>query len=567
MKHSWWKEAVIYQIYPRSFMDSDGDGVGDLQGIIMKLDYLKELGIDVIWLSPVYQSPNDDNGYDISNYREIMNEFGTMETFDRLLLEAHKREIKIMMDLVVNHSSDEHPWFVEARSSKDSPYRDYYIWRPAREDGHLPNNWGSHFGGSVWEYEETTGEYFLHLYSKKQPDFNWENPSLRREVYDIMTFWLDKGVDGFRMDVINMISKAEGLPDGEVYEGYAFGDGNPYYSNGPKIHEYLQEMNREVLSKYDLITVGEMPKVGVEQAKLYTGSDRGELNMIFHFEHVTVGNGQFGRWSPVEWKLTELKRIFSRWQYGLKEDGWNSLYWSNHDQPRAVSRFGDDSSEYRVLSAKMLATCLHMLQGTPYIYQGEELGMTNVGFASVSDYRDIQTVNAYRDYVEAGALTHEQMMDAIHQRSRDNGRTPMQWSDAGNAGFTSGVPWIAVNPNYKDINAERAMSDPDSVFHYYKKLIRLRKKHKIIVYGASDILSEEDEHIFAFTRSLGTERLLVLCNFSRETLPVKLPEEFQGSDKDLLIGNYQVHSATDRPEDSGSLQLLPYEARVYRVTV
>lgn len=550
---------MVYQIYPRSFMDCNGDGIGDLKGITSKLDYLKELGIDVIWLSPVYKSPNDDNGYDISDYRDIMTEFGTMSDFDVMLVEAHKREIKIMMDLVVNHSSDEHPWFIEAKKSRDTPCRDYYIWRQATKDGALPNNWGACFGGPVWEYDETSDSYYLHLFSRKQPDLNWENPGLRREVYDLMTYWLEKGVDGFRMDVINFISKVEGLPDGEKMEGSIFGDGSPYYLNGPKIHDYLQEMNQEVLSKYDIITVGEMPGVNIEQAKLYTGVDRNELNMVFHFEHVSLGDGEFGKWSPGEWQLTELKAIFSRWQYGLKEDGWNSLYWSNHDQPRAVSRFGNDNRDYRERSAKMLATCLHMHQGTPYIYQGEEFGMTNVSFETISDYRDIETLNAYRDLVEEGELSREEMMEAIYQRSRDNARTPVQWSDDVNGGFSSGTPWISVNPNYREINAERAVNDPDSIFHYYKKLIQLRKKHEIIVYGSYSMLMEENEQIYAFTRTFGNQKLLVICNFSEHRPTFELSEPICFSSKELLISNYDANGE----EDIKNLTLRPYEARVY----
>lgn len=550
---------MVYQIYPRSFMDSNGDGIGDLKGITSKLDYLKELGIDVIWLSPVYKSPNDDNGYDISDYQDIMTEFGTMSDFDVMLAEAHKREIKIMMDLVVNHSSNEHPWFIEAKKSKDTPCRDYYIWRQVTRDGDLPNNWGACFGGPVWEYDETTDSYYLHLFSRKQPDLNWENPGLRREVYNLMTYWLEKGVDGFRMDVINFISKVEGLPDGEKKEGYTFGDGSPYYLNGPKIHDYLQEMNQEVLSKYDIITVGEMPGVNIEQAKLYTGVHRNELNMVFHFEHVSLGDGKLGKWSPGEWKLTELKAIFSRWQYGLKEDGWNSLYWSNHDQPRAVSRFGNNNRDYRELSAKMLATCLHMHQGTPYIYQGEEIGMTNVSFGNISDYRDIETLNAYRDLVEEGELSREEMMEAIYQRSRDNARTPVQWSDDANGGFSNGTPWISVNPNYREINAERAVNDPDSIFHYYKKLIQLRKKHEIIVYGSYNMLMEENEQIYAFTRTFGNQKLLVICNFSEHRPTFELSEPISFSSKELLISNYDVNGE----EDIKNFTLRPYEARVY----
>lgn len=474
MDKAWWKESVVYQIYPRSFNDSNGDGVGDIKGITQKLDHLSDLGIDVIWLSPVYKSPNDDNGYDISDYRAIMDEFGTMADFDEMLEEAHKRNIKIMMDLVVNHTSDEHAWFMESRSSKDSKYRDYYIWRPGK-DGQPPNNWGSFFGGSAWEYDAETGEYYLHLFSKKQPDLNWEHPDLRSDVYDMMNFWLDKGVNGFRMDVVNFISKDQRLLDGQVNET-GYGDGGPHFINGPRIHEFLHEMNQKVLAGHDTITVGEMPNVGIEEAKRYTGFEREELNMVFHFEHVDVGNGHLGKWTPQPWKLTDLKRIFTKWQEGLEENGWNSLYWSNHDQPRAISRFGNDSEEYRVISGKMLATCLHMLKGTPYIFQGEEIGMTNIKFEDINDYRDIESLNAYRDYTTGKILTPEEVMKAIHEQGRDNARTPVQWTKDKHAGFTTGEPWLAVNPNYKEINAETVIQDKDSIYHYYKQLIQLRKK-------------------------------------------------------------------------------------------
>lgn len=559
MNKNWWKESVIYQIYPRSFNDSNGDGVGDINGITEKIPYLSELGIDVIWLSPVYKSPNDDNGYDISDYRNIMDEFGTMQDFDKMLAEAHHYGIKIMMDLVVNHSSDEHAWFQESRKSKDNPYRDYYIWKKP-ENGEPPTNWGAAFGGSVWELDEQTGEYYLHLFSKKQPDLNWENPVLRNEVYEMMRFWLDKGIDGFRMDVINFISKDTSYPQGEVREGHKYGSGSKYYMNGPKIHEFLQEMNKEALSGYDTITVGEMPGVSVEEGKLYTGADRNELNMVFHFEHVGLGDGQFGKWDPREWKLTELKEIFTKWQKGLEKDGWNSLYWSNHDQPRAISRWGNDSDEYRVTSGKMIATCLHMMQGTPYIYQGEEIGMTNVKFNDINDYRDIETLNAYRD-LTPDSLTHEEIFKGIHERGRDNARTPVQWDSSPNAGFTTGTPWINVNPNYETINAEAVLKDQDSIFHYYKKLIELRKQNEVVVYGTYDLLMEDDEQIFAFTRTLGDDQLLVICNFSDQHPAFTLPESVRYSSQELLISNLNV----DENESIDELTLQPYEARVYRL--
>ncbi|SFB20004.1 MULTISPECIES: alpha-glucosidase [unclassified Bacillus (in: firmicutes)] len=560
MNKTWWKESVIYQIYPRSFNDSNGDGIGDLNGITEKLPYLNKLGIDVIWLSPVYKSPNDDNGYDISDYRNIMDEFGTMEDFDNMLEEAHKHGIKIMMDLVVNHSSDEHLWFQESRKSKDNPYRDYYIWKKG-VNGEPPTNWGAAFGGNVWEYDEQTDEYYLHLFSKKQPDLNWENPALREEVYEMMRYWLDKGVDGFRMDVVNFISKDTSYPQGEVREGMKYGDGSKYFMNGPRIHEFLHEMNKEALSHFDTITVGEMPGVSVEEGKLYTGEQRNELNMVFHFEHVGLGDGKYGKWDPKEWKLTDLKKIFTKWQKGLELDGWNSLYWSNHDQPRAISRWGNDSEEFRVISGKMLATCLHMLQGSPYIYQGEEIGMTNVKFEQIEDYRDIETLNAYRDLTPE-FLSHEEIFKGIHERGRDNARTPIQWDASENAGFTSGTPWINVSPNYETINAEAALNDENSIFYYYQKLIQLRKQNEVIVYGKYDVLMEEDEQIYAFTRTLEGEKLLVICNFSKETPEFVLPDHLKVCGKELLISNYDV----DADESIEKVVLKPYEARVYRLT-
>ncbi|WP_260285748.1 glycoside hydrolase family 13 protein [Peribacillus aracenensis] len=558
MDKAWWKEAVVYQVYPRSFMDSDGDGIGDINGILMKLDYLQELGVNVIWLSPVYQSPNDDNGYDISDYKSIMTEFGTMADFDRLLKAVHERGMKIMMDLVINHSSDEHPWFKESRSSKDNPKRDYYIWKPGR-NGKEPNNWESIFKGSAWEYDEGTDEYYLHLFSRKQPDLNWENPKLREEIYSIMTWWLDKGVDGFRMDVINFLSKDQSYSDGAVHHEKQYGDGSPFFLNGPRIHEFLQEINQRALSGHDVITVGEMPGVTPEEAQLFTGKDRGELHMVFQFEHMDLGSGPAGKWSNDKWKLTDLKRILSKWQTGLEGDGWNSLYWNNHDQPRIVSRFGDDG-KYRIESAKMLAACLHMLQGTPYIYQGEELVMTNVAFEGIDDYRDIETLNSYEELVDSHGWSKERMMSAIHARSRDNARTPIQWNDSRNAGFTKGTPWIKVNPNFPEINAEKAYNDPNSIFHFYKKLIQLRKKHEIVVYGRFELLWPDDVRIFAYTRSFEEEKLLVLCNFKEEEASYTLPEELHAYSATRLIGNYDQEE-----EGISSKPLRPYECRVYHL--
>lgn len=558
MNKQWWKESVVYQIYPRSFCDSNGDGIGDIRGIIGKLDYLQHLGIDVIWLSPVYESPNDDNGYDISDYRNIMKEFGSMEDFHEMLEESHKRNIKIMMDLVVNHSSDEHAWFMESRSSKDNPKRDYYIWRKGKENGEPPNNWGGCFGGSAWEYDETTGEYYLHLFSKKQPDLNWEHEPLRKEVYNLMNFWLDKGVDGFRMDVVNFISKRDGLPDGPQGEGQPYGDGGVHFVNGPKIHDYLQEMNARTFSRYDTITVGEMPGAHVEEAKLYTGEQRNELNMVFHFEHVDIGNGHFGKWNPQGWGLPHLKSIFERWQVGLEQDGWNSLYWSNHDQPRAVSRWIDTkgNENYRKQGAKMLGTCLHFLKGTPYIYQGEEIGMTNVSFPHISDYRDIETHNAYRDLVKTGKLSEEEFMRGVHIRGRDNARTPMQWNDSLNGGFSSGTPWIAVNPNYHEINATQAVNDEHSIFHYYRKLITYKKEQETLLYGRFEMVDRDHPHIFSYKRESEHETFLVLCNFHDSVQELSY-EEDHWHRGEWVFGNSEPQSF--------SRTLEPFQAVVYRL--
>ena len=513
MKKAWWKEAVVYQIYPRSFMDSNGDGVGDINGITSRLEYLSELGIDVIWLSPVYKSPNDDNGYDISDYQDIMDEFGTMEDFDRMLARAHELGIKIMMDLVVNHTSDEHVWFIESRKSLDNPYRNFYIWRKGKDNGEEPNNWGSCFGGSAWKYDKQTDMYFLHLFSTKQPDLNWDNPDVREHVFNMMNWWCKKGIDGFRMDVISLISKREGLPDGPVGEN---GYGDSGCANGPHVHEYLREMNKKVLSKYDLITVGEAAGVTVEEAKKYANSDDSELNMVFQFEHVGEGKNdthRFGKWDGHKMPLPEWKETLSKWQTALEGKAWNSLYLSNHDQPRSVSKFGNDSDEYREISAKLLATCLHMMQGTPYVYQGEELGMCNAYFDKLSDYRDIESINAYNELTGKCGVSHDEMIGYLKRVSRDNARTPMQWDDSKNAGFTEGTAWIKVNENYRYVNAASQIKNPDSVFSYYKKLIQLRHENDIIVYGTYNLLLPESDELFVYTRTLGDERLMVICNF------------------------------------------------------
>ena len=553
MEKRWWKESVVYQIYPRSFCDSNGDGIGDLNGITGKLDYLKELGIDVIWLSPVYKSPNDDNGYDISDYQAIMDEFGTMEDFDRMLATAHEKGIKIMMDLVVNHTSDEHKWFIESRKSTDNPYRDYYIWRPAKEDGSLPNNWGSCFSGPAWEYDKTTDMYFLHLFSKKQPDLNWDNPAVRQDVFDMMNWWLKKGVDGFRMDVISLISKEPGLPDKEPgINGYATFNVS---ANGPHVHEYLQEMRQKALNNADTITVGECSGVTLEEAKKYARSDEKELNMVFQFEHMDVDSDEkAGKWTTRKMDLRDLKEILTRWQKGLQDIAWNSLYWENHDQPRSVSRFGNDSDEYREISAKMLATCIHMMQGTPYVYQGEELGMTNCPFNTLDNFRDLESINAFHELTEQGKMTEEDMMAAISYKGRDNARTPLQWDDSAYAGFSTATPWIMVNPNYTKINAKDQVNREDSVFKYYQKLIKLRHESELIVYGTYDLILDDDKDIYAYIRTLGDEKLIVYCNFSENTRKVEIPEEFVN--KKVLISNYSDAKANQK------ITLRPYEAIV-----
>lgn len=553
MEKRWWKESVVYQIYPRSFCDSNGDGIGDLNGITGKLDYLKELGIDVIWLSPVYKSPNDDNGYDISDYQAIMDEFGTMEDFDRMLATAHEKGIKIMMDLVVNHTSDEHKWFIESRKSTDNPYRDYYIWRPAKEDGSLPNNWGSCFSGPAWEYDKTTDMYFLHLFSKKQPDLNWDNPAVRQDVFDMMNWWLKKGVDGFRMDVISLISKEPVLPDKEPgINGYATFNVS---ANGPHVHEYLQEMRQKALNNADTITVGECSGVTLEEAKKYARSDEKELNMVFQFEHMDVDSDEkAGKWTTRKMDLRNLKKILTRWQKGLQDIAWNSLYWENHDQPRSVSRFGNDSDEYREISAKMLATCIHMMQGTPYVYQGEELGMTNCPFNTLDNFRDLESINAFHELTEQGKMTEEDMMAAIGYKGRDNARTPMQWDDSAYAGFSTANPWIMVNPNYTKINAKDQINREDSVFKYYQKLIKLRHESELIVYGTYDLILDDDKDIYAYIRTLGDEKLIVYCNFSENTREVELPEEFTNGK--VLISNYIDAKVNHK------ITLRPYEAIV-----
>jgi oligo-1,6-glucosidase len=588
---AWWQSAVVYQIYPRSFSDASGDGIGDLPGITARLDYLQRLGVDVLWLSPMFPSPQDDAGYDISDYTDVDPVFGSLSDFDRLLAEVHRRGLKLVLDLVVNHTSDEHPWFQQSRRGPDDPKRDWYWWRGPRPGmaagapGAEPTNWGSAFSGSAWQFDEASGEYYLHLFSRKQPDLNWENPEVRAAVYAMMRWWLDRGVDGFRMDVINMISKDPRLPDGPVRPG-GQGDGSAYYICGPRIHEFLQEMNREVLAGRDaqLLTVGEMPGVTVDEARLFTDPARHEVDMVFQFEHVQLDQG-IDKFHPTGFTLLDLKASLGRWQAGLADVGWNSLYWNNHDQPRVVSRFGDDSEQYRVLSAKMLATVLHLHRGTPYVYQGEELGMTNAVFTAISDFRDIESLNYYAaamagdgsgqpvigdpladrtadtaDGTAADPTTPDgnDVLAALRRMSRDNARTPMQWTAGTNAGFSSGEPWIGVNPNHRQINADAELADPDSVYHHYRKLIALRHDHPIVARGDFTMLLPQDERVYAFTRELDSETWLVLGNFTGTVAAVALPDAAGWASAELVLGNYPAVA------ESSELQLRPWECRVYR---
>ncbi|MEF2966011.1 alpha-glucosidase [Paenibacillus sp. M1] len=558
MNPKWWKESVVYQIYPISFMDSNGDGIGDLRGIISKLDYLKDLGVDVIWVCPIYKSPNHDNGYDISDYCDIMAEFGTMEDFDLMLKEIHLRGMKLVMDLVLNHTSHKHPWFLESRRSKDDPKRDFYIWRKGKNGG-PPNNWESYFSGSVWEYDEQTDEYYLHLYSKYQPDLNWENPQVVEKLHEMVAWWLKKGVDGFRFDAIAHIVKQKGLPDADNPHRAPTVRAYEMFSNLEDVHTMLQNLYDKVLYFYDIMTVGETSGLGPEQALDYVGDGRRELNMTFQFEHMFLdaASAGSGKWDVVPWSLIELKKIMTNWQTVLHNRGWNANYLCNHDQPRSVSRFGNDMV-CRVPSAKMLATFIHTLEGTPYIYQGEEIGMTNVAFDSIDDYRDVETLNYYEEQRMNG-VPEEEIMKAIHKKSRDNARTPMQWDGTEHAGFTTGTPWLRVNSNHMEINVVNAVKDPDSIFHYYKKLIALRKQHKVIVYGEYKLLLPEHEEIYAYTRTLENERLLVILNFFGKEPMLELPDEFNPDGIELLISNYEPRKG----EDFRKLKLRPYEARVY----
>ncbi|WP_223700429.1 alpha,alpha-phosphotrehalase [Sutcliffiella deserti] len=556
----WWKRSVVYQIYPKSFNDTSGNGVGDIQGIIKKLDYLKELGVDVIWLTPIYQSPQKDNGYDISDYFSIHEEYGTMDDFDQLLDQAHEREIKVIMDIVVNHTSTEHEWFKKSKEAKENnPYRDFYIWKDSREDGSEPTNWDSKFGGNAWEYDKKTGQWYLHLFDVTQADLNWENTEVRKQVYDMMTFWFEKGVDGFRLDVVNLISKDQNFPDddGTVPPG----DGRRFYTDGPKVHQYMNEMNEKVFSKYDSMTVGEMSSTTIDHCINYTRPDRNELSMTFNFHHLKVDYPGGEKWSVADFDFQKLKDILSTWQIEMTEGGgWNALFWCNHDQPRIVSRYGNDK-EYHKESAKMLATSMHMMRGTPYIYQGEEFGMTNPGYIKISDYRDVESLNTYHLKKESG-MKEEEILEVLRHKSRDNSRTPVQWNASENAGFTKSTPWINVAKNYLQINAEAALADKDSIFHHYKKLIELRKKYNIVTWGNFELILEKHREIFAYIRNWNNEKLLVINNYYAKESTFVLPsdvdvDEYQA---EILLSNYKDSSISYK-----EVSLRPYESIIYHL--
>ncbi|KRN32258.1 alpha-glucosidase [Weissella halotolerans] len=558
MSKQWFKDAVVYQIYPQSFQDSNQDGIGDLKGIQQRLTYLEKLGVDVVWLNPIYTSPNQDNGYDIADYRTIQTRYGSMQDFDDLLADMHNHQLKLMMDLVVNHTSDQHHWFQESKQSRNNPYADYYIWRDP-VDGHEPNNWGSFFGGSAWTYVPARGQYYLHLFASGQPDLNWENPKVRQEVYDLMRFWLDKGVNGFRMDVINLISKPAGLPDAPKAPGATYANIEQFVGNGPKVNAYLQEMNREVLSHYDIMTVGECVAVTPEVAVHYANLEGTELNMVFQFEHVGLSanpNPAIGKWNDEPIKLTDLKAVLDRWQTKLDGKAWNSLYWNNHDQPRAVSRFGNDNPAFRERSAKMLATVLHMMQGTPYIFEGEEIGMTNVHFKQLAEYEDLESINAYHELVEdEGLVEPETMLSYLADRSRDNARTPMQWTNQAYAGFSTVQPWFNLNPNYATINVDQALAQADSVFYYYQQLIQLRHQEALIRYGNFTDLLPDDQAIYAYQRQYGNESLLVYANFTDHSVALASQLIKASADHTYLIGNTDSYTHAE---------LAPYEVRVYK---
>lgn len=552
----WWKKSVVYQVYPQSFNDSNHDGIGDFTGIIEKLPYLSKLGVDVIWLNPIFKSPLIDNGYDISDYQKTHPDYGSLDDFKKLLKEAHRLNIKIILDLVINHTSDQHEWFVKSKKNKENKYADFYIWKDPKPDGSAPTNWGSTFGGSAWEYAESRGQYYLHCFSKEQPDLNWENPILREKIYEMMKWWFDVGIDGFRMDVISLISKRPDYPEDNTL-AYT----KSYYagaSNGPRVHEFLQEMNEKVLSKYDVLTVGETPNTNSQQAKLYTDMDRNELNMIFHFDHMHLDYGKYGKFSDISYKMSDLRKTLDEWQISLK-NGWNSLYWSNHDQPRAVTRFGDEN-EYRVESSKMLGTLLHMMKGTPYIFQGEEIGMKNVPFQNISDYRDIETTYFYSEMSEAGE-SEEYIKRCIYLKSRDNARTPIPWNGDKESGFgfSTSKPWLSYSPDNCEINVEDALKDENSVFYHYQKLIALRKKYDVVIEGDYQLINPNDSDIYAYTRQLGSERLIVICSFTDRKINFELPKILCDTTYDLLLSNYR--DSSEKLVDK--LSLKPYEALIF----
>lgn len=552
MSEQFYTKSVVYQIYIKSFMDSDGDGIGDLKGIVSKLDYLKQLGVDIVWITPFYQSPNHDGGYDISDYQKIGQSYGSMEDFDDLIYKAHQLGLKVILDLVVNHTSNEHPWFQESRSNKENQKRDYYFWRDGR-DGKEPNNWGALFGGPAWTLDSKTGQYYLHLFSPSQPDLNWDNENLRQDVYSMMKWWLDKGIDGFRMDVISLISKTAGLPDGEVGTNN-YGNSRQWVTNGPKVHDYLREMRNEVLDKYDIVTVGEASGATIDEALKYASVDKSELNMIFQFEHMDLDGGESFKWNDKKINLIELKQCLSKWQTQLFNKAWNSLYWCNHDQPRIVSRLGEEG-ELREVSAKMLATCIHFMQGTPYIYQGEELGMTNVQFTDVSQLRDLESIDAFHRYTKVERFTEDEMLKMISLKARDNARTPMQWNDKENGGFTQGTPWMDINPNYVQINVEEQLNRLDSVLNYYKNLIELRKSFDIITTGKYELLDKYNPDVYTYIRSTNEEILWVICNFSNQEVTYMNPEYIQEDRSKIILSNYVSRSNTTDT-------LRPYESKV-----
>jgi len=552
MKKTWWKEAVAYQIYPRSFVDTNGDGIGDLKGIISKLDYLKDLGIDVIWICPIFNSPNDDNGYDISDYKDIMADFGTMADFDELLEQVHAHGMKLILDLVINHTSDEHPWFIESRKSKDNPYRDYYIWRDGK-NGKEPNNWESIFHGSAWKYDELTDQYFMHIFSSKQPDLNWENPVVRKELFETVNWWLDKGIDGYRVDAISHIKKAPGFPDLPNPDGLDYVSSFPYHLNQPGIQSFLEELHRETFAKYDIMTVGEANGVSTADADEWVGEKNGKFNMIFQFE----ANGLWGQDTDGKLDLLSLKKVYTRWQEALQGTGWNALFLENHDLPRSVSVWGDDQ-KYWLESSKALATLFFFMQGTPFIYQGQEIGMTNAKFDSIDDYDDVSAKNAYRIGI-ANGKSHEELMAPIWINGRDNSRTPMQWSAEEGAGFTTGMPWLKLNPNYKEINVAAAEQDENSILHYYKKMIKLRKSDELFIYGKYELILPDDEQVYAYTREWNGEKAVIIVNMFGREAQITLPEQLNSYKFDFVLGNLQQSTPYDQ-----TMTLAPYEARIYR---